>query len=86
MDYKTAKTLIATYKPDFLVDDANPDFPAMFVVRRTKAGHPFSIHLPDSRGRETIDPEIEAKEFMHMLDAAETSLPPIKTSPSAASS
>lgn len=85
MDYKTAKTIIATYKPDFLVDDANPDFPAMFVVRRTEAGHPFSIHLPDSRGRETVDPEREAKEFLHALDSAEMMLPPIKTSPSASS-
>jgi hypothetical protein len=67
MTYEQALSIATRNFSDLLVDPPNADLPLMFVVRKTKAGHPFSIHLPQSINPEHTPDEALAQETEHFL-------------------
>lgn len=56
MNYATAKAIINQEAPELHVDDPNPGYPRMVVVRKAEgAPIPFSITLPVSRPEDFQD-------------------------------
>jgi len=77
MDYAKAKAIAAQVAPTLLVDDLNPQHPAMFVVRKGPGATPFSIHLStltgDFAAGKTVA-EITAQETKLLTDALDAAL------------
>lgn len=77
MTYDDALSIASRTFTDLVIDPPNKDLPNMFTVRKTKFGHPHSLHLPKS-----VDPshtpaealEQETQLFLEALTAARTSL------------
>ena len=83
MDYATAKSITAAYKPDLVIDDPNAEIPKALVVRRKKDSMPFSIHVPTHLPNPDVSADDQAKAeeatLKHSLDMAEKTLPPLAT-------
>lgn len=69
MTYDQALSIATRNFADLMVDPPNEDLPSMFVVRKTKGGFPFSIHLPKSINPELTPDEALADDTTHFLAA-----------------